>query len=430
MPEEELNRLECHFTWNLHKEDVDLNFQEIKFTESLSVENQDRENFTLKYLNFLAYIKHLQGFNDKALEYLEKAKEISVSIVTYGNLAWLHHHMANDAQVRVYLEKLMEISGAVSDPAEAELIREVKSQKAWSLLWFSKKHYSRAKECFQEALQQEPKDKEWNTGYAFSLFNLEGLEIREDMRVPFEESSAVAQLKKALNLDPDNAMIHVYLGLKCNKNKRNAEAWVHMRKALKMAPYDLNIVLFVAKFMKKEQCYDMAMEVLHKMLKRAPDSSRLHHELANNYRWKAQQIKDIHNPHLLRLCVHHAEEGARLNPDFLYPQMELALRYSELKNYLKAEQKFQELFVHPNLKPADLQAWHRHYGDFQMYRLGSEATAVKHYKEGLALQNISTEWKQCRNRLYKVLRNDRKNVYQIRELMNSLRRENTGNSEE
>ncbi|KAG7334144.1 hypothetical protein KOW79_002551 [Hemibagrus wyckioides] len=302
-----------------------------------------------------------------------------------------------------------------------ELLREVLSEKAWSFISFSKNHYIKAKEIFQEALQKEPEDKEWNTGYAFALFHLEGLEIREDRRIPFEESPAVRQLKRALKLDPDNVMIHVFMGLKCYKNKRNAEAWEHMKHALHMAPYDLSVVLSVAKFMKKEQCYDMAIGVLKKMLEKAPDSSRLHHEIANNYRWKAMQIGDMHNPMLLSYCIHHLEEGARLNPHFVYPQIELALRYAEVGNYAKAKQKFQELFARPNLQPADLQAWHRIYGDFNMYRLGSEATAVKHYKEGMAMQKVSTEWKICKNRLYKVLHNTRNDVYQIREFMNSLR---------
>ncbi|XP_066535161.1 interferon-induced protein with tetratricopeptide repeats 8 [Hoplias malabaricus] len=417
--EEELKKLECHFTWDLEKEDADLNFLEVKYTESLAVQSQYGQDFKQTILNFLAYIKHLQGLNDKALEYLEKAKNDLNVIVTYGNLAWLQHLMCNDEVAKFYLEKLTE---TVPNPEEALSIREVQSEKAWSLLWFSKKHYSRAKDVFQEAIEKEPEDKEWNTGYAFSLFHVEGLEIREDKRVPFEVSSAVSQLKKALKLDPDNALIHVYLGLKSYKNKRNAEAWEHMRKALRLAPYDLNVVLYVAKFMKKEECYDMALSMLKKMLEKAPDSSRLHHELANNYRWKAKQLGDIHNPQLLRLCIHHSEEGARLNPDYLYPQMELANRYAEIKNCAKAEQKFQELFARPNMKPADLQAWHRLYGDFNMYRLGSEAKAVKHYKEGMTLQNISTEWRNCRNKLYKVLHNNRKDVYEIRTFMQSFRR--------
>ncbi|KAK3573030.1 hypothetical protein QTP86_012234 [Hemibagrus guttatus] len=431
MFEDELKKLECHFTWDLQKEDADLNYLEIKFTESLSNQTDHGGNFRQRKLNFCAYIYHLQGFNTKARDCLEKAKEVqndhSYNIVTYGNLAWLHHHMADDTMVKVYLEKLAQISRAFPAPAE-ELLREVLSEKAWSFISFSKNHYGKAKEIFQEALQKEPEDKEWNTGYAFSLFHLEGLEIREDRRIPFEESPAVRQLKRALKLDPDNVMIHVFMGLKCYKNKRNAEAWLHMRHALDMAPYDLSVVLSAAKFMKKEQCYDMAIEVLKKMLEKAPDSSRLHHEIANNYRWKAMQIGDMHNPMLLSYCIHHLEEGARLNPHFVYPQIELALRYAEVSNYDKAKQKFQELFARPNLQPADLQAWHRIYGDFNMYRLGSEATAVKHYKEGMAMQKISTEWKICKNRLYKVLRNTRNDVYHIREFMNSLR-ENTERNE-
>ncbi|XP_026880905.2 interferon-induced protein with tetratricopeptide repeats 8 [Electrophorus electricus] len=420
---EELKKLDCHFTWDLQKEDADLNLLEIKFTESLSVQSTDRGNFRQRGLNFLAYIKHLKGLNDKALECLERAKEACNDhfpcVVTYGNFAWVHHHMANDVIAKVYVEKLAEILGAFPTPP-AKLLNEVQSEKAWSFLRFSKKYYCRAKESFQKALQNEPEDREWNTGYAFSLFHLEGLEVREDKRVPFEQSSAVIELKRALTLDPDNAMIHVYLGLKCHKNRRNAEAWGHMRKALCMAPNDLSVNLHVAKFMKKEQCYDMALEVLHKILEKAPDSSRVHHEIANNYRWKAWQLGDIHNPEILSLCIHHSEKGARLNPSFIYPQIELALRYAEIKDYAKAKQKFKELFELTNLQPADLQAWHRLYGDFNLYRLGSEATAVNHYKEGMVLQNISTEWRMCRNRLYKILRNNRKDVYQIQEFINSF----------
>ncbi|XP_062852436.1 interferon-induced protein with tetratricopeptide repeats 8 [Trichomycterus rosablanca] len=420
---EKLNTFKCHFTWDLKKEDADLNYLDIKFTEHLTVQTEREGNIRQRELNFLAYIKHLQGFTDKALECLEKAKQehsdCATCVVTYGNLAWLHHHMADDSLVKVYEEKLAEILESLPT-SEIKWLREVQSEKSWSLLWFSKKYYDRAKESFLEALQKEPYDKEWNTGYAFSLFHLEGQEIREDKRVPFEESLSVSQLKKALKLEPDNAMICVYLGLKCYRNKRNSEAWLHMRKALDMAPFDLSVVLHVAKFMKKEQCYDMALKVLQTMLDKAPDSSRLHHEIANNYRWKAWQIKDTHNPKLLSLCIHHLEEGGRLNPYFIYPQIELALRYAEVKKYAPAKQKFEELFARPNLTPADLQAWHRYYGDFNMYHLGSEATAVKHYKEGMAMKRVSTEWRTCKNRLFKVLHNSKKDVYDIQEFITSL----------
>ena len=73
--------------------------------------------------------------------------------------------------------------------------------------------------------------------------------------------------------------------------------------------------------MKKEQSYDEALAVLLRMLQRAPNSSRLHHEIANNYRWRAKQSGDPHDQTLLKRCVFHLEEGARLNPTHIYPQV-------------------------------------------------------------------------------------------------------------
>ncbi|XP_018969945.1 interferon-induced protein with tetratricopeptide repeats 1-like [Cyprinus carpio] len=432
MSEDKLKLLSCHYTWDLQKEDGDLNFLEVKVRERLAVKCEYRGNLKQREFNFLAFIKHLQGFNDEALKNLQLAKkehpdDDSNVIVTYGNLAWVHSLMGNVTEAETYIEKVHEILRALPAPSPAESQREVQSEKAWSLLKFSRKTYIRAKESFLEALQKEPEDKEWNTGLAFSLFRLEGLKIGQYKRVRFEESPAVLQLKKALNLDPDNAMIHVYLGLKCyksTKNGNNAEAWQYMTQALTMAPDNLSVVLHVARFMKKEQFYDKALKVLLEMLKKAPDSSRLHHELANNYRWKAMQMNDAHNPELLGLCIHHLERGTTLNPGYIYPRLELALRYAEQKQMAKAEQMFTELFALPDLKPADRQAWHRMYGDFKQYRLGSERAAVEHYKQGMMLGRVSTEWNACRNRLRKILQHDRRDTYEIRTLFHSFRTEN------
>ncbi|XP_056617343.1 interferon-induced protein with tetratricopeptide repeats 8 isoform X1 [Triplophysa dalaica] len=434
MSEEDLKILSCHFTWGLEKEQADLNFLDVKICERLAVQCEYKENVKQRDYNFLSYIKHLQGVNDEALKNLELAMKEQTGdeknlIVTYGNLAWVHSVIGNVAEVKSYVEKVKDIFRAFPTPSPTDLHREVQSEKAWSLLKFSRKSYIRAKEMFFGALQKDADDQEWNTGYAFALFRLEGLEVGEFRRVRFEESPAVVQLKKALKLHPDNAMIHVYLGLKCYKNTRNAEAWEYMRKALKMAPDNLGVVLHVAKFMKKEQCYDMALEVLLRMVRKAPDSSRLHHEIANNYRWKAMQMKDTHNPRLLSLCIQYLEKGASLNPGFIYPQLELALRYSEAKQSQKAEQKFQELLALPDLKPADRQAWHRMYGDFHLYRLGSEATAVEHYKQGMMLRRVSTEWNSCKNRLKKVLQRDRQDTYQIKKFFDSLKTENPSAAE-
>ncbi|XP_029496209.1 interferon-induced protein with tetratricopeptide repeats 8 isoform X2 [Oncorhynchus nerka] len=356
--EKKLKKLQCHFTWELNKEQADLNLLEIKLCETLEVVQEGFEgNLKRHSLNLLAYIKHLKAEDKRSLECLEKAERENahgerLCVVTYGNLAWVCHHIGDDIRADGYIQKLEEIHKASATASTSVLLvpREVHSEKAWSLLKFSKHHYTRAKECFQEALQMEPEDKEWNSGFAFSLFRQEGLVTREDQRLSYEDSLAVKQLNYVLELNPDSAMTRVYLGLKCYKNRRNAEAWGYMRKALSLAPYDLSVVL----------------------------------------------------------------------------QVELAVRYSELKDTSKAMEKFQELWSRSDLKPSDRQAWHRMYGDVQLYHLGSERTAVNHYKEGMRLYNISTEWSQCRRRLLKVLRfnKDRRgdDPYDIREFVDSFKR--------
>ncbi|XP_062375632.1 interferon-induced protein with tetratricopeptide repeats 8 [Sardina pilchardus] len=428
--ESELRKLECYHTWGLKKEDTDLNFLEVKFSENILIRQEYIGNFQQNGLNFLAYIKFLQGYNAKSLEYLKLALQKNSAFakkcaVTYANLAWVHHHMGDAAAAKSYIQRVREtydtVPGTGSSPAA--LPREVLSEKAWALMHFTKKpyYYTQSKELFQEALLKEPDDKEWNTGYAFALFRLEGQETREDKRLPVEVSPAVQQLKKALLHDPGNPMLYIYLGLKCYKNGRNAEAWGHMTKSLNMAPDNLTIVLHVAKFMKKVHSFDRALHILLSILKRAPNSSRLHHEIGNNYRWQAIRMGEPHNPKNIARCIFHFEEGARLNPSYIYPQAELALRYAEAKNAEEAERKFHKLFALPDLQPKDLQACHRMYGDFHLYHLGAEATAVKHYKLGMNLQNISTEWKQCRTRLFKIRRSDHGNFYKIPEFIDSFR---------
>jgi len=192
MSEDDLKLLSCHFTWGLLKEDADLNFLEVKVREKLSVKGEYVGNLKQRDFNLLAFIKHLQGLNDEALKNLQLAKEEHPEddrhvIVMYGNLAWVHSLMGNATEAEKYVEKVNEILKAFPTSSPTELHREVQSEKAWSLLKFSRKSYARAQESFLEALQKEPDDKEWNTGFAFSLFRLEGLKIGQHKRVCFEE---------------------------------------------------------------------------------------------------------------------------------------------------------------------------------------------------------------------------------------------------
>ncbi|KAG9341015.1 hypothetical protein JZ751_019768 [Albula glossodonta] len=415
--ESDLRKLECHFTWDLKKEDTDLPFLEVKLHDIVSIPLDSENNLKGRAYNYLAYVKHLQGMNDKALDFLNKAVEENVDnakhrIVTYANLAWVHHLMGNYSKAQGYLKNVEEIKESFSTHPPEILPCEILGEKAWSLLKFSKKHHEEAKECFYEALQRDPDSKEWNTGYAISLFKLEGLRIMGGTKVLISESPAAKQLLKALSLHPDNAIIMVYLGYKYQNNGDKLEAWKYIRKALDTAPCNLSVVLKAAKSFKKVHSYDMALQALNTMLERAPNSSRLHHEIACNYRWKA--IREVGNiprtsqkypedyKTFIHLCIYHLEKEVHLNPSYIYPQLELAMRYADIQDLQKATDIFQRIFALPDLRPAEKQSLHRMYGDFQSRHIRSVTNAIEHYKEGMKLQNISSDWKKCRARLIKI----------------------------
>ncbi|KAJ8361529.1 hypothetical protein SKAU_G00180540 [Synaphobranchus kaupii] len=407
----DLEELECHFTWGLTVQDADLNFLEAKFRDVVSLpEDSLPQEINLKgrTYNHLAYVKHLQGCNQEALGYLRKAVEENADnamscIVTYGNLAWVHHLMGGDREAETYLRRLKEINESFPTPPPAALHREVFGEKAWSLLRFSKNHYQDAKECFYEALQREPDDKEWNTGYAFSLFRLDGWRSRSGKPILFSKLETVKQLERALQLDPDNGVIIVYLARVFQYNGEKKETWDHMIKALEVSPNNLSVVLRVGTFLRKVEKYDRALDALNTMLTIAPDSARLHNEISKNYRGKAISGNELPDDQkLIRRCIFYKEETLRLNPSYFYPQLELAMRYAEVKEVERADRMFKEMFARPDLKPADRQALHRMYGDFQKYHMHSISTAVTHYMEGMRLQNISTDWKVCHERLLKI----------------------------
>uniref|UniRef100_A0A0E9WI08 Uncharacterized protein n=1 Tax=Anguilla anguilla TaxID=7936 RepID=A0A0E9WI08_ANGAN len=87
---EKLMRLECHFTWDLKKENYDLPFMEIRLHKTISTPHGRGVLIEGRALNHLAYVKFLRGLTHEAVEYLKRAEEENERnplkcVVTYGN---------------------------------------------------------------------------------------------------------------------------------------------------------------------------------------------------------------------------------------------------------------------------------------------------------------------------------------------------------
>ncbi|KAL4601638.1 interferon-induced protein with tetratricopeptide repeats 5-like, partial [Arapaima gigas] len=230
-----LLKLDCHFTWDLKKTDTDLSDLQQRIEDDINLYLEKKVE--IKYLfNFLAFTKYLQDLPEEALENLKKAEEIckcnkeacgKMLVVTYGDFAWLYYHMGDYSASQRYLAKLEEVKKQFPPSV---LQAAVCGEKGWNFLRYSRKYYEKAKECFQKALDMEPDDSDWNAGYAFTLYRT------ESDATCAEDSQAIKHLRRALELNPDDARIMALLGLRLflYQKKSPTVAIKHYREASKL----------------------------------------------------------------------------------------------------------------------------------------------------------------------------------------------------
>ncbi|MGH0152651.1 UNVERIFIED_CONTAM: hypothetical protein FKN15_043532 [Acipenser sinensis] len=411
-----LLQLECHFTWGFKKEDTDLNDLIDRLEEQIQLNIGKDKGIGRSYTQ-LAHVKHLQDFNEEAEKYLVKAEEFAKTtnehdfeeliIVTYGNFAWLYYHMGELTKAENYLEKLEDICKKFPTASRySVLLPVVYGEKGWSYLRYSKIYYERAKECFKKALEGQPDETQWNTGYAIVLYRIQSLEPQGACA---DDSTALKQLRRALELDPENAQVMVLLGMKLWEYKQNKEALKLVEQALKLSPDNPHVTRYVAKFFRKHGSLDKSLELLRKALEQTPNSAFLNHQISLSYRKKISMLKEQNKPfqnrteikQLVSMCISHLEKTTKQKPSFFYGQLDLAKMYAESGNSKKAGELFEEIFKMPNVKSENMQALYYTYGDFQLYHKGSESLAIQCYKDGLKIQKNNSD----QIMLYKKLKN-------------------------
>ncbi|MGH0152654.1 UNVERIFIED_CONTAM: hypothetical protein FKN15_043535 [Acipenser sinensis] len=377
-----------------------------------------KEKYKGKLYNNLAYVKHLQGYNEEALKYLKQAEAITkkdhedefekLAIVTYGNFAWVYYHMHKLTQAESYLEKLEDICKMFPTACRySVLLPVVYGEKGWSFLKVcDEKHYKIAKECFERALEEEPDEKEWNADYAIVLYRLEMF----GTSVCAEDSVALKQLKHALELDPENPVLMVHLGMKLQVYEQNEEALERVKQALRLSPNNPHITRYAAMFFRKLGHPDKSLEILKESLKAAPDSYPLHYQLGLTYRSKIGKFQGQRNQDptevekFVKLSIVHLEKAVRMKPLNVQAKLDLAQMYAECKNVTQAEDIYQRLFDMSFAWLDETQGLHYCFGNFQYYYKKSEPDAIKHYKIGLQMQNTSSRGNQCYAKLQNIAR--------------------------
>ncbi|NWS19251.1 IFIT5 protein, partial [Pachyramphus minor] len=408
-----LLQLQCHFTWTLLKQDVDLDHLEETIVDHIKFFTEC--NLTL--YNLLSYICHLKNSNEEALINLQKAEEIVEkrhpdeiarrSLVTWGNYAWIYYHMERYEEAQTYVSKVENTCKNLPSTADGTTeLPELYAEQGWALLSFGGKNFERAKNCFENALKDEPNNPDFNAGYATTLYRLEDFAYRRGEGI----SPSIEALKRAAQLKPEDTCVMALLALKLQDLKRVDEGERYIEEAMQKTP-DLPYCLrYAAKFYRRKGELCKAVKILDKALALTPNSGFLHHQLGICYREQVFQWQRTRNPpqdqvqRLIELAISHFKFVADQRSKFVAAHIHLANMYTLDKRYEEAEKIFQELLQRNNVPYHDKQYLYFTYGNFQRFHMNSELKAIEYYVEGLKIEKDSFGRRKCSGAVQSLLR--------------------------
>ncbi|KAM9425095.1 interferon-induced protein with tetratricopeptide repeats 10 isoform 2-T2 [Pholidichthys leucotaenia] len=389
-----LQQLQCHFTWDLKLDSGDLENLRVRLQNHIELQIGQGDAMARSY-SLMAYVRFLQGQPDDAESLLIQSEEMIEEVygmenqrfvVIYGDRAWLKYHAKDYSQSETYCQRVQDILSKYSTDSSV-LPPEVYGTKAWTFLKFSRKFINKSIECFRKALEVQPQDSEWNTGYAIALHRTEEYVLKtiEDV----EDSPCVKQFRVALQISPHDAVLQSMLAVKLGAYKKYIEAENLVREALKNDPDNPHVCRYIGKYFRNQDHLNESIDLLQRSLKRDCPSAFIHHQLALCYKRK-KNLEHCHrefcNPRTVRdlrnKCIVQLEEAVKIKDSFVLAWTDLALLYGENKDLKRAEKIFHECSQKLLESETSLrQIFHQRCGDFHFYHNRNEAEAIHHYKE-------------------------------------------------
>lgn len=333
--------------------------------------------------------------------------------MAYGDLAWLQYRMKCFSECESYLGKIRSIEQKFPD-SPLGVHHEVLGQKAWAFFKFSRKYYNQAKDCFEKALELEPRNAQWNCGYAFVLNRIE----THGNGVP--KLLTMKQLRKAIEVDPENDELKALLAVTLAESTEHDEGEKLMEEALEGSPNSPNVIRYVGKFLRAFGSVERSIALLKRALEKSPTSGFIHHQLALCYKRKKNDLKDglklsegCQNTseacdeiqRLRSQCIYHLDKATELKCGFIIAMTELAIQYSEDGKLDCAEELFQQTLQIAEEKNESLQYVYLCYAQFQQYRKRSLSDAITYYMECLKIDEDTKDGKKSAKHLKKI--NDR-----------------------
>ncbi|XP_049620528.1 interferon-induced protein with tetratricopeptide repeats 2-like [Suncus etruscus] len=403
--EQILSQLKCHFTWNLFKNKVIPEDLEERVNEQIEDLNSE---FKGTMYNMLAYIKHLDGQNEAALECLKQAEEFTRqehadqaevrNLVTWGNYAWVYYHLGRLPEAQAYIDKVKQVCEKFSNPYSIEC-PQLESEEGWTRLKCGNKQFIRATVCFKKALEKHPNDPEFTYGLAIATYHM------KDRPAPLNDTDL---LRKAIELNPDNHYVKLLLALRLQK-MGNSEGEKIAEEFLEKGQCVTSMLQQAAKFYQTKGDLDKAIELLERVLEKLPNNTRIHFTIGTCYQQKVRQIWWQNNQmsqekekaqYLRRQAMNHFKKADN-NRNISKINLNLAFLHAIASELKEAEHYYQREFS-KKLPPSCEQKLQVKYGKFLFYNMKNEDGAIHHYMEAVKINYESQERKEAMKLLTKI----------------------------
>lgn len=372
-----LPQLKCHFTWNLFREG------------SISTHMEDRVYNQIEFLNsehkatmynLLAYIKHLDGENEAALECLGHAEDLLKPnqddqaemrcLVTWGNYAWVYYHMGQLSEAQAYVDKVKHVCKKFANPYSMEC-PELECEEGWTRLKCGRNE--RAKMCFEKALEEKPRDPECSSGLAIAMYRLE--------ENP-EKQFSVDALKQAIELNSKNQYVKALLALKLQRMGEEAEGEQLIEDTLRKVPNQTDVLQKAVQFFRRKGNLDRAIELLVTALRSTTHNSPLYCSVMAHYRMKLEQLQNRGDAETSE-SKEIMEELRRLTMEYMHQALQRRRSplnsYSDLIDFPEVERYYQLVFSKES-PPAEEEQLYQRYCDLQEdHRKSADLAALKDF---------------------------------------------------
>ncbi|XP_068446235.1 interferon-induced protein with tetratricopeptide repeats 1-like [Clinocottus analis] len=407
-----LENLQCHFTWDLKANETKLLYLSDKLVD---IGTEEGNSWLGHIYNLRGFIQYKLGSTEDAQSFFNKAAEAFSQmrnaddgpwlVVNYGNLAWLHHHLGDQAESEAYLSKVDALMKKYPPPSQDELHAETYAEKAWTLMKFSTDKELVA-DYFQRAIRMQPDMVEWNTSHVIGLASAFK---HNDTGVP---ADILEKMRVSKELDPENLYLAAYyLEQRAKKGEDiEDEARELAEKVLRNPVSSYSGLKAILRVYRNYVSVDEAIDLAEEALKQHPDERYLKRCAALCYKWKIIFFRESRTKQsMIDRAVSLHEEVISLYPhSSLVKKIDLANVHAKSNHGMaKAEQMYQDL-LRKDLEPADKQVLYNHYAKYFNFDRRDENKSIQYHMKAAAIPDQSF-YREDSIKVLEKIKNKRRN---------------------